>query len=187
MTTPPTQSSRLSQAWQVVKERPELWFILLLIVFARLVPHPWNVTPIGATAVFAGAWLNPRWSWAVALVPLAIGDLLIGGYNWVAMLFVYLGFAGTALAGYGWLGRRRTLARGAGAVVSGSLFFFLSSNFGVWAAGYYPPTWAGLVECYVKGLPYLSNTLAGDAVYTALFFGVFYAVRQATNRPAASA
>jgi hypothetical protein len=48
------------------------------------------------------------------------------------------------------------------------------SNFGVWwSAGMYPPTAGGLADCYVAGLPFFRNTLAGDAIYTALLFGVF--------------
>jgi hypothetical protein len=30
---------------------------------------------------------------------------------------------------------------------------------------------AGLADCYVRGLPLLGNTLAGDAFYVALLFG----------------
>ncbi len=167
-----------------IASRPDIVFLLLLLVLARLVPHPWNVTPLGAIALFAGARLNPRWSWLVALLPMAMGDLLIGGYNATAMAFVYLGMAGTALIGYLWLGQRITLGRGAGGVLSGSLWFFLASNFGVWAAGYYPPTLAGLIECYVKGLPFLNNTLAGDSVYALVIFGSFALFRRWT--PAAA-
>ncbi len=169
--------------WRSLCARPDIILLLALVVLARLIPHPWNVTPIGAIALFAGARLDPRWSWMVAMVPMAIGDLLIGGYNAVAMLFVYIGIAGTAVAGYLWLGRNISLARGAGGVLSGSLWFFLASNFGVWAAGYYPNTLAGLVECYVKGLPFLTNTLAGDACYAAVIFGLFALISRSAEDP----
>ncbi|MFK7956354.1 MAG: DUF6580 family putative transport protein [Lysobacterales bacterium] len=175
------------QLWQALARRPDIIFLLLLVVLARLVPHPWNVTPIGAIALFAGARLDPRWSWLVALVPLAIGDLLIGGYNAIAMMFVYLGIAGSALIGYLWLGKKATVVRGAGGVVSGSLWFFLASNFGVWAAGYYPPTVAGLVECYVKGLPFLTNTMVGDGLYAMAIFGLFTLVVGRRSKPVISA
>ncbi len=175
--------SRLGQLGSALSRRPDILFLLVLVVLARLLPHPWNVTPIGAIALFAGARLDPRWSWLVALVPMAIGDLLIGGYNGVAMVFVYLGIAGTALIGHLWLGKRANLQRGVGGVVSGSLWFFLASNFGVWAAGYYPPTLAGLVECYVKGLPFLTNTMVGDGLYAMVIFGVFSLVARRHSNP----
>ncbi len=177
----------IAQMWRKLVARPDILLLLALVVLARIIPHPWNVTPIGAIALFAGARLDPRWSWVVALVPLAIGDLLIGGYNPVTMLFVYLGIAGTALAGRFWLGRKLTMARGAGGVLSGSVWFFLASNFGVWAAGYYPQTWAGLIECYVMGLPFIVNTIAGDAFYASVIFGLFVWLQRSTKAPAAAA
>jgi hypothetical protein len=46
----------------------------------------------------------------------------------------------------------------------------------VWAlgdggTGTYPKTAAGLVACYVAGVPFFWNTLADDAFYAALLFG----------------
>lgn len=174
---------QLLTIWNYLTRRPELVFALFLIAFVRLIPHPWNVTPIGATALFAGAYLSPRIAWMVALIPLAIGDLLIGGYHGTVMIFVYLGFVSTALAAYGWTGKRRSPARFAMAAGSGGVAFYLVSNFGVWAAGYYPATWQGLLECYVRGLPYLTNTLAGDLLYGTLFFAGFHALRLWADRP----
>lgn len=56
----------------------------------------------------------------------------------------------------------------------GALQFFLITNFGVWAiATTYPHTLVGLVTCYIAGVPFFGNTLAGDAFYAVLFFGGF--------------
>lgn len=87
------------------------------------------------------------------------------------MLWNYLAFASCLLLGSGWLARRRTALRLGGAVVTSALAFFVISNFGMWASGYYPRTWAGLVECYVAALPFLRNTLLSDALYCAALFG----------------
>jgi hypothetical protein len=52
------------------------------------------------------------------------------------------------------------------------LQFFLITNFGVWAfLGSYPRTGGGLAACYVAGIPFFWNTLAGDAIYATLLFG----------------
>jgi hypothetical protein len=32
----------------------------------------------------------------------------------------------------------------------------------------------GLVACYVAALPFFGNTLASDAIFSALFFGIFW-------------
>ncbi|HLG94272.1 MAG TPA: DUF6580 family putative transport protein, partial [candidate division Zixibacteria bacterium] len=50
--------------------------------------------------------------------------------------------------------------------VVGSALFYFVSNFGVWASGsMYPPTWAGLAQCYAAALPFLRNTLTSDLIY----------------------
>ena len=57
-------------------------------------------------------------------------------------------------------------------IIGYSLLFFAVSNFAVWAfGGMYPPTFAGLIACYVAALPFLPQTVAGDLVWTAILFG----------------
>jgi hypothetical protein len=76
----------------------------------------------------------------------------------------------------GWLLReRRTVPRVGGAVLLGAAQFFLITNFGVWMLlNSYPKTLAGLVACYIAGLPLFWNTLAGDALFSALLFGALF-------------
>jgi hypothetical protein len=63
--------------------------------------------------------------------------------------------------------------------VLGSTLFFVFTNFGVWlGSSMYPQTWAGLVECYVAGIPFYKNTLAGTLFYSAVLFGGFALLRQ---------
>jgi hypothetical protein len=48
-----------------------------------------------------------------------------------------------------------------------SIIFFLLSNFGVWAStGVYPINLAGLLTCYLAGLPFLLNQVFGDLFYS---------------------
>ena len=146
--------------------------VVLLAAAARLVPHPPNVTPIAALALFGGAHFANRWvGLGVALVALLLGDLVVGFHALVP--FVYGSFVAIGLLGVG-LRSNRSVGRVAGATVAGSLLFFLVTNFGMWwLFDTYPPTAAGLWACYAAGLPYLANSLAGNAVYvTALFGGV---------------
>jgi hypothetical protein len=147
------------------------YLLLVLVGLARFVPHAMNVTPIGATALFAGATCPPRIAWLVPLVPLFLGDALIGFYDPIVMVAVYIGFALSALIGYLLLSRKRSPARYASAVVSAALVFYAVSNFGIWSAGMYPPTAAGLLTCYVAGLPFLGASLLGDTCYTIILFG----------------
>jgi hypothetical protein len=148
---------------------------LALIAIAaalRVAPHPWNFTPVGAMALFSGAILKDRrLAFVVPLVALFAGDIFIGFHK--LMPVIYAGFLVNVAIGF-WLRNRRTFARISAATLIGAIQFFLITNFAVWAFGLsYPRTGAGLAACYVAGIPFFWNTLAGDAVYAALFFGTF--------------
>ncbi|MEY4069875.1 MAG: hypothetical protein RL721_489 [Candidatus Eisenbacteria bacterium] len=151
---------------------PVMVFALIVLAAAsRLLPHPPNFAPVAAIGLFAGAYSSRRAGWLVPFAALLASDAVLGFYHPVGMLWNYLAFAACLLLGSGWLARRRTALRLGGAVVSSALAFFVISNFGMWASGYYPRTWAGLVECYVAALPFLRNTLLSDVLYSAALFG----------------
>lgn len=158
-----------------------VYALVILVALSRLVPHPMNVTPIGALGLFSGAYLRSRGAWFVPLCAVLIGDAFLGFYNPVVMVSVYLGFVTSVLIGRGFLFRRRSSARLASAVVLAAVAFYLLSNFGMWLAAY-PWTAEGLVSCYVNGLPFFASSLLGDAIYSALLFGLFEAVRALTRR-----
>lgn len=147
--------------------------IILVAALARLIPHPPNVTPLAAMALFAGSYLaDRRLAFAVPLAALFLSDLLLGLH--ATMPFVYAGLAMTVFIGMKVIGNRRDMMRIGGATLASSLVFYVVTNFGVWAAGtMYPHTPAGLAACYVAGLPFLQNGLLGDLAFAALLFGGF--------------
>ena len=149
--------------------------IATLIAFAailRVTPHPWNLTPIGAMALFSGSMFRNRWiAFLLPLAGLFAGDLFVGYHK--LMLVVYASFAISVAIGR-WLGESRTVSRIGGAVFAGALQFFLLTNSALWAiGGFYPRTSAGLVSCFAAAVPFFWNTLAGDALYAGIFFGGF--------------
>lgn len=151
-------------------------FIVAMILFAvviRIVPHPWNLTPVGAMALFSGGVIRNRMlAFVVPLLGLLAGDLFIGFH--ILMPVVYASFLVSILTG--WLLRdRRSIPRIGAAVLLGALQFFLITNFGVWMIlNSYPRTVTGLAACYLAGLPLFWNTLAGDAFFSALLFGALF-------------
>ena len=156
------------------------WLVLLLIVGAaalRVLPHPENIAPIGALALFSGAYLSRRLFWLVPLVALFLGDLHTGLYHAGVMLAVYLGFVASTVAGRCLLHGRDSSGRIVVAVGAGALIFWLISNFGVWLF-FRPQTAAALLQCYIDGLPFLGRSLIGDAVYAVLLFGGYRLVRR---------
>jgi hypothetical protein len=148
--------------------------MILLAAVLRIVPHPWNLTPIGAVALFSGSMfsgstLRARWiAFGLPLACLFAGDVFVGFHK--LMLVVYASFAVSVALGR-WLGENRSVGRIGGVVFLGAIQFFVVTNFAVWVVGFYPKTVAGLVSCFVAGIPYFWNTLAGDALYAGALFG----------------
>lgn len=148
--------------------------LILLGVVSRLVPHPWNATPVMAIALFAGTYLSRRWSSVLPLVIVAISDLLIGWHNTIP--FTWSAFALTGLLGW-WIRQRATASRIIGGSLIGSALFFVVTNFGVWLVGeLYPRSAAGLWACYLAAIPFFRGTLFGDLVYVTVFFGIYHVV-----------
>jgi hypothetical protein len=146
--------------------------MIALAAALRIAPHPWNFTPVGAMALFSGAIIRDRrLAFVFPILALFVGDIFIGFHK--LMPVVYASFLVSVAIGF-WLRDRRTVGRITAATLLGAIQFFLVTNFAVWAFGLsYPRNSAGLLACYIAGIPFFWNTLAGDGVYAALFFGGF--------------
>src|SRR6202163_257539 len=145
--------------------------IVLAAAALRLAPHPMNFAPIGALALFGGAYFSSkRAALAISLLSLAAGDVFIGFHRLIP--YVYASFLVSVAIGF-WLRRKRSVPRVGVAMLAGAIQFFLVTNFAVWVSstGSYPKTASGLAECYIAGIPFFWNTLAGDAFYVFLLFG----------------
>src|SRR6202521_3667424 len=146
--------------------------IVLAAAALRIVPHPMNFAPIGALALFGGAYFSSkRAAVAVPLLSLAAGDIFTGFHRLIP--YVYASFLASVAIGF-LLRRKKSASRIGAATVAGAIQFFLITNFALWASsiGNYPKNAGGLAECYIAGLPLFWNTLAGDAFYAAVLFGV---------------
>lgn len=145
--------------------------LIVLAVVGRLIPHPDNFTPVMAVALLGGATLSIRVAYALPLAALVASDVLLGyGFEWMSVV-VYGCFLASVGLGH-WLGKLRTWPRTGIAAVSGSLFFFIVTNFAVWLGphGLYAHTVEGFTQCYAMALPFFRNALAGDLFWTALLF-----------------
>jgi len=158
--------------------------LLLAIATAavlRLLPHPPNFSPIGAMALFSGAYLGRKaLAFAAPLAALLVSDAVLGFYH--GMATVYATDLLIVLIGSLALQRRSALRIGLAAAAS-SIAFFALTNFGMWVwSGIYPRTAAGLEACFVAAVPFFQNTLAGDLFYSALLFGGFKAAEMLVPR-----
>ena len=152
----------------------ELICVMLLSVVARIIPHPPNVAPIAAMALYSGAKIGEGRATLLPILAMILSDWIIGFHS--TMMYVYSAFLFITLLGIASRNHKKW-----GTIASLSIFssflFFLITNFGVWMSGdMYPHTIRGIISAYEMGLPFLRNTLIGDFVYTNLFFYGFQAI-----------
>lgn len=147
--------------------------LIVILAALRLFPHPPNIAPIAAMALFAGAhFADRRMALLVPLVAMLISDIALGFHS--SMFLVYLAFMGTVAIGF-WVKRNRSVLNITSAALISSMLFFLLTNFGAWMSlDIYPKTIEGLGAAYAAGIPFLRNTLVGDLGYTLILFGGFW-------------
>lgn len=152
---------------------PIIITLSILALFLRILPHPANVAPIGALALFIGIYGTRRWLLSAPLAVMFLSDIFIGFYDWKTMLVVYLSFLA-----YITIGRVVKSNKSAftiiGGTFTGALLFYLTTNFAVWYfSGMYQHTFQGLILCYQMALPFFRNSLVGDLFYVSVFVGSY--------------
>jgi len=137
------------------------------------------MTPIGAMALFGGAFLpKRRLAYALPLAAMLLSDIVLGLTVYgKAMLasqpVVYACLLATVAMGKLIRDRRSVLSVGAVTLASSFLFFGVT-NLAVWSSGsLYPRTFGGLTICYTAAIPFFRNSLIGDLAFTAAIFGGF--------------
>ena len=158
---------------------------LFIAALTRFIPHPPNFTAIGAMTLFSVAYFqSKRLSFFMPILTFWISDLALNNIiyaeyykNFVlfgpSSIWNYLSLFIISIIGYFSLKEVKVLSL-LFTSVSAACIFFLLSNFGVWfSTNLYPKTVEGLINCYVAGIPFFRNTLAGNLVYGAILFGVF--------------
>ena len=155
-------------------KRELIWVALGLVAFGvimRLLPHPDNLAPVGAIALFGGAVLPRKLGWWLPLAVMILSDAVLGFYH--GIMFTWLAYLLVAFYGMSFRQQSNWLRVPLGAL-GGAVIFFIVSNFGVWAQGQmYAHTWAGLVQCYQMALPFFRNTFYGDFAYSVVLFGAY--------------
>ena len=141
-----------------------LWIgMVVLGACARLLPHPWNFTPMIAIGLFAGNHARKTSTGILATISaLALSDAVMGFYS--GFWYVYGAMLIPVL-----LGRLLRNRSGAGPIaataLASSLSFFLITNFMVWAIGtLYPHTIAGLIDFLSGGHTVLPESTAGRRI-----------------------
>ena len=186
-------------------------FVLILLVaslYRVWEGRPFGFAPQMAIALFAGAVIkDKKWAIILPLLSMLLSDVLyqvlyingmtpIQGFydgQWVNYLLI----AGITV--FGMLMRRITFLNVLGFSVSGSVIYFLLSNFTVWIGGGglgRPKTFDGLMLCYGVAIAFYrdygvingfaGNVLIGDLFFAGLLFVTYYIATQLVARPVVS-
>src|SRR5215470_348853 len=135
-----------------------LAFVYVLFALLMRIPHGdhlWNFTPITAALLYFGARGSRRLMWPPLVLLIAADVKLDQYYNYPLswdLFLTWAWYAAMLLLGSAALRKDTKAWRIGAAALTGSVSFFLISNFGVWAAtAMYPKTLAGLMTCYAAG------------------------------------
>ena len=154
-------------------KKNNLLFIVLILLAGifRLIPHPWNLTPVLAACLFSGFKIKPnRLALSLPLIAIFLGDITLGFYKGMGWVYIsYISVVALALL----LNKKNSIQAKFSAPILGSFIFFFISNFGVWNGGFlYPKTFEGLIQCYISAIPFFKNTLIGTIIYFGIFFTI---------------
>jgi hypothetical protein len=174
---------------------------VFLLAMTRLLPHPWNFTPLVAITLFSGSYLPKPWmGLALAVGAMFISDLLInmsiqsgfsGGYwSSTTPVGVYLGILVIWMAG-SYLRGRTSVSSVLLATLFSSVVFYIISNSLVWVGNpNYAQSLSGWAVCLLAGVPFIQNEwglalgsfffnqIIGDLFYSGVLYGSFYLINQ---------
>lgn len=164
------------------KQSAATWLVFTLLVTIGVVGRwgqpEYAVTPIAAVGLLAGYALPRRFAVATPLLAMLITDLVLPSYGSLGLgVTVYAAMAIAPLLGRLLRRSLSSLSAGVARLVALSatpaIVFFVMTNFAVWAfTSSYPPTLAGLTQCYTAALPFFRQMLAGDMTFTAIVFTI---------------
>ena len=153
--------------------------LILILAFARLIPHPWNFTPVIAVAILSGYFFkNIYLSFSILLISMLIADIFLGFYE--NMIFVYISLLLIAFVFFK-ISKKINFKNLFIYSFAGSLIFFVISNFGVWILGSpgvdnlpYDKNLNGLIECYILAIPFFGNTFISTVIFSYACYSANY-------------
>lgn len=147
--------------------------ILIFVCISRLIPHPYNFSPIGSIFLMSPIlFKNKYWSFTVSIIPLFISDVLINKFIYNSNNIIYDGFMWIYLSYiFIWLYSLKTIKYEnifLKSIISSLIFFFITNAMCWYGNVTYAQNITGLFESYIAGIPFYWNTLAGFIFYSAI-------------------
>ncbi|MEI6228780.1 MAG: DUF6580 family putative transport protein [Candidatus Saccharibacteria bacterium] len=157
--------------------------LITVAVGWRIINHEFYFAPnlefVTVAAVMAAIILGVRWAIVVPLLSMVISDLIIG--NSAIFIFTWGAFA---VIGAGAIMLKKLnnqpgkqIAASAGFAIVSSFAFFAITNFGVWAQGWYPATFAGLTQSYIMAIPFYRTMIIGNLIIVPAAVATYQLIR----------
>ena len=156
-----------------------IFAILFLLAFLERVAFDLgpNFEFVTGAMLLAAAYLGIRYSFPLVLAVMILSDLIIGNTN--IFLFTWSGFLIPALIAPKMLTKAKNkVLSGSFVGIATSLFFYVWTNFGVWALdqwNMYANDLNGLMKSYEMGLPFLRMNLLSTILLVPTGFILFEA------------
>lgn len=154
--------------------------LIFAVVIFRIIPHPFNFTPVLAMSLFAGAKLNnKKWSILIPVAALFLSDIILSFMNNYPLFhntifFVYGAIILTVLMGWNLSSNKLQVGKTAILTIISSVLFFVITNLGVWMfSNLYSLDTSGLINCFAMAIPFFKYSLLGDAFFVAVLFGAY--------------
>ena len=137
--------------------------LIFILALSRIIPHPWNFTPVLAVGVFSGFYFKQIYlSFFVVILAMFVGDLFLGFHE--TMFFTYISLIVAVLIGFCVKHFKFTEILFSG--FASSFCFFLITNLGSWLTlDMYEKNFAGLLQSYLLAIPFFHNTLLSTLIY----------------------
>jgi hypothetical protein len=165
-----------------------LLLFMIAVALLRVVLNPeWgfaflsNFTPVGAMALFGGAYFSSKKAYLFPLLTLWISDILLSrfvyGNQWQlfyeGFFWIYGAFALMVISGKLLL-KNISVKNILLAALAITFIHWIVSDIGVWlASSKYPKTFTGFLACLTAAIPFEKNFLSGTLLYGAIMFGSF--------------
>jgi hypothetical protein len=144
------------------------------------VPVLSNFTPVGAVAIFGGAYFTDKWkAYLVPLLTLLISDIVINQWylarnivDYSSTFWVYLSFAIMVFIGSR-IKKPNVVNVAVASLISVVVFWLLTDLPWLYGGTLYPHTWVGYGQSLIAAIPFQRNMLLGDALFGLILFGSF--------------
>ena len=137
--------------------------LILIISLSRIIPHPYNFTPLLAVGIFSGFYFKQIYlSFFVVIFSMFIGDLFLGFHS--TMFFTYISLVVAVLIGL--YIKRFNFTEILFSGLASSFGFFIITNFGAWLTlEMYEKNLTGLLQSYILAIPFFHSTLISTLLY----------------------